>query len=358
MIRHFLQAMVLLALLIGTTIDGAEAGVYEVAGIRVAAEAASTSAARNRALRQGQEQALDIVLRRLAVRADWSRLPQATDLDIDALVEGFRVGNEKTAPRRYSAALFVQFAPDLVRAILQKEAIAISETQSRPALLMTVLEDERGLQAWGGHWWQRAWLARDLANNPAPLIAPLGDAQDTSIATADDIIRGAPVPLRVLNARYGTSTIMVAHALAATAGQLGVTLYIFGEDESDVVVRTYLTPPTQEGQEEVARQAVDSLLNLLAERWKATASIADNRESIVHIRARFADLPSWLKMLKSLGAAHLVRDASIVEVSTQSALLRVAFVGSMAQLGEQLDRQGLRLFNEQDLWLLAHQPKK
>ena len=46
-----------------------------------------------------------------------------------------------------------------------------------------VLEDAQGLQLWGEHWWEAAWKQEDLENNPAPLVTPLGDLDDTIIAT-------------------------------------------------------------------------------------------------------------------------------------------------------------------------------
>ena len=132
----------------------AQAGnVFEVAKISVDATAESTSKARALALRQGQVRALGMAMRRLVQQEEWDLLPDLRSLNIEQLVERFRVSNEKTATGRYLATMAVQFKPGPLRD-LRRSGVAVTEVQSRPALLLPVLEDLEGLQAWGEHWWQ------------------------------------------------------------------------------------------------------------------------------------------------------------------------------------------------------------
>ena len=187
--------------------------VFEVAKINVDASADSTAAARALGLRRGQAEALRLVMQRLVKQAEWSLLPTLAELDVEALVEGFRISNEKTGNGRYLATLSVQFKPGPLRDLLRAKGMAVTEVQSRPALLLPVLEDLQGLQAWGEHWWQQEWSGYDIDNSPAPMLLPLGDLEDTQIANAEDILIGDPEKLQALNARYETDTVVVAHAL-------------------------------------------------------------------------------------------------------------------------------------------------
>ena len=97
------------------------------------------------------------------------------------------------------------------------------------------------------------WADYDIENNPAPLMLPMGDLEDSALANAEDILIGDPVKLQALNARYGTETVVVAHALADIEGQLGVTAYVFGPADSDVIVKTYRTGTPHP---DMARQAI------------------------------------------------------------------------------------------------------
>ena len=53
---------------------------------------------------------------------------------------------------------------------------------------------------------------------------------DSLIANAEDILIGDPAKLQMLNDRYGTQTVIVAHALADVEGSLASPL-IFGEEK-------------------------------------------------------------------------------------------------------------------------------
>lgn len=333
-------------ILIGFLSAPAQAGsVFEVAKIKVDASAASTTLARNTALRNGQQKALAIAMRRLAKQEEWDLLPDITTLDIEDLVEGFRVSNEKTGPGRYLATLSVQFKPAPLRQLLRQYGVAVTEAQSSPALLLPVLEDLQGLQAWGEHWWQQGWIDHDIDNNPAPLLLPLGDLEDTVLANAEDILIGDPNKLQALNLRYGTDTVIVVHALADIDGQLGVTAYIFGDSESDVIVKTYRTGASHE---EMGAIAIADITSILAERWKSVASVASDEMQALQVRASYADLAGWTAMLELMNEADFVRSVTIVELTRDYAYVDLAYIGSVDQLGGNLQQRGLILAGDEE----------
>lgn len=319
-----------------------QAGIYDVTGIQIKAQGATPAQARTLALRQGQLEALEIILRRLALQEDWGRLPDVASLDFQATIDRITLDDEKTIGRTYSATLFVAFAAQPLRQLFQELDIPLSETQSRSALLIPVLEDTEGLQVWERNWWRTAWGERDLSNIPSPLMLAAGDIQDRAVS-AEDIVRGHPVKLARLNQRYNTQTTIVAHALAGQQGRLGVTLYIFGAEENDVLIRNYAAPT---GAADVASTAVSEFLLLLGERWKSQTPI-DNETHIATIAARFEDLPSWLRIQAALARVVMVRSTRIVEISPPEAVLEVSFRGSTSALSDHLDRQGLRLLNSE-----------
>ena len=321
--------------------------VFEVDRIKVDVSATSTSIARAQALNQGQAQALEMAMKRLVRQEEWDLLPDIRTLDIENLVEGLRISDEKTGPTRYLATLSVQFKPGPLRDLLRSYGVAVTEVQNRPALLLPVLEDLQGLQAWGEHWWQQSWQDYDITNNPAPLMLPMGDLEDSVIANAEDILIGDPAKLQQLNARYGTDTVIVAHALADVEGQLGVTAYIFGADESDVIVRTYRTGGLHE---DMAAVAIDEIASALAERWKMVAAVASDERETLQVRASYAALYDWTRILNRLNEAKLVRDVTIVELTKDYAYIDLSYIGSLAQLGGNLGQRGLILTEKEAGW--------
>jgi hypothetical protein len=319
----------------------AQAGnVFEVQKIKVDASAASTSLARAAALRDGQTKALSMAMRRLTKQEEWEKLPDIQALDFENLVEGLRISDEKTGPGRYLATLSVQFKPGPLRELLRGVGVAITEVQSQPALLLPVLEDLAGLQSWGEHWWRQEWAAHDIDNSLAPMLLPLGDLEDTEIANAEDILIGDPAKLQRLNERYGTDTVVVAHALADVDGQLGVTAYIFGAEESDVIVKTYRTgtPHAQ-----MARRAIDEVMGILAARWKSVAAVVSDEKQVLQVRASYTSLSDWTRLLDRLNAVDLVREVTIVELTKNYAYVDLAYIGSVPQLTNNLDQNELVL---------------
>ncbi|MGB0478674.1 MAG: DUF2066 domain-containing protein [Parvibaculales bacterium] len=328
----------------------AAGNVFQVDRIKVDVSATSTTLARSTALQQGQARALSIAMRRLAKQEEWEKLPDIRTLDIENMVEVLRISDEKTGPARYLATLSIQFKAAPLRDLLRSYGVAVTEVQSKPALLLPVLEDLQGLQAWGEHWWQTSWRDFDIDNNPAPLLLPLGGLDDSLIANAEDILIGDPAKLQMLNDRYGTQTVIVAHALADVEGQLGVTAYIFGEEESDVIVRTYRTG---EPHEDMGRVAIDEIASALAERWKQVAAVASDEKQILRVRADYPSLKEWTRLLSRLNEAKLVREVTIVELAKSYAYLDLAYIGSVTQLGGNLGQRGLMLVEGEAGWTVV-----
>jgi hypothetical protein len=318
--------------------------VFQVDRIKVDVSAASTTLARATALQRGQAEALTKAMQRLVKQEEWERLPDIRTLDIENLVEVLRISDEKTGPTRYLATLSVEFKRGPLRDLLRSYGVAVTEVQNKPALLLPVLEDLQGLQAWGEHWWQQGWQNFDIDNNPAPLMLPMGDIEDSMIANAEDILIGDPIKLQTLNDRYGTQTVIVAHALADVEGQLGVTAYIFGAESSDVIVRTYRTGQPHE---DMGRVAVDEISAALAERWKQVAAVASDERQMLRVRASYPGLKDWTRLLSRLNEAKLVRDVTIVELAKNYAYVDIAYIGSVSQLGGNLGQRGLVLAEQE-----------
>ena len=318
--------------------------VFQVDRIKVDVSAASTTLARATALQRGQAEALTKAMQRLVKQEEWERLPDIRTLDIENLVEVLRISDEKTGPTRYLATLSVEFKRGPLRDLLRSYGVAVTEVQNKPALLLPVLEDLQGLQAWGEHWWQQGWQNFDIDNNPAPLMLPMGDIEDSMIANAEDILIGDPIKLQTLNDRYGTQSVIVAHALADVEGQLGVTAYIFGAESSDVIVRTYRTGQPHE---DMGRVAVDEISAALAERWKQVAAVASDERQMLRVRAAYPGLKDWTRLLSRLNEAKLVRDVTIVELAKNYAYVDIAYIGSVSQLGGNLGQRGLVLAEQE-----------
>lgn len=313
--------------------------IFAVNNVPVDASAETSTEARQTALAEGQQRALEVVFKRLTPAAYWGMLPDPSTLDLDTIVSGFRVADEKTSPRRYRALLSVVFKPDRIRELVYDREIPLSEVQSQPVLLLPIMEDRRELALWQENWWRSLWLEQDLTNSLVPLVLPLGDISDTLEATAEDILSGNRLKIDLLKTRYGTSAVFVVHALADVDGQLGVTLYNYHDNEVNIEVLSFIG----EQKEALGRQAINELQASVTEAWKQSTAILSRHETSLVAQATFENFAEWREISSHLNQTGLIRDITLSEVSTRSAFLKLEFVGSITQLQSNLEQVGLRL---------------
>ena len=137
----------------------------------------------------------------------------------------------------------------------------------------------------------------------------------------------------------------MAHALADVDGQLGVTAYIFGAMDSDVIVKTYRLGGSHET---MGDMAIADITSILAERWKSIAAVASDDLKALQVRASYGDLAGWTSILELVNEADFVRKVSIVELTGDYAYLEMSYVGTVEQLAANLDQRGLSLMQGED----------
>ncbi|MEC8177835.1 MAG: hypothetical protein VX055_08590, partial [Pseudomonadota bacterium] len=148
----------------------------------------------------------------------------------------------------------------------------------------------------------------------------------------------------------GTQSSIVAHALADIEGQLGITVYIFGADENDVIVRTYRADLPHA---EMAASATGEILNLLSERWKQSAGVVSDQVNKLRVRANYGALATWTAIRKTLSGSDLVQQLSVIEMSVNYAYVDIAYIGSVSQLAANLEQAGLQINETMNGWQIS-----
>ena len=137
-------------------VNAAKSDLFIAFRVPVDVESKTAALARDLALVQGQRRGLTMVLRRLTVRRDHSRLPVPSAAELDRLIDGVLVENEKSSPTRYLAELIVEYKRDEIRRLLTAAGIRHSETRAQPTLVLPVFEDASGRMLFEE---ENAWLA-------------------------------------------------------------------------------------------------------------------------------------------------------------------------------------------------------
>ena len=417
-LRLFVAIQVFVALVVSPA-TYANDDVFVVARVPVMGQADSAIAAKQRAEVEGRRQAMDILLRRLAPASEWDYLPQlasgqaanvSTDytgkqsiiLDDQQLLDleqSFEVFDEKSSPTSYRAFITYRFKPAETRNLLIRAQIPYSEAQTRIALVLPVLETDRGLYLWEqNNPWLKAWQTRPMVHELTPMTAPLGDLEDSTNLTPREALALDTDKLAMLANRYGVSQVIIAHGrLSQDNGQDSLRVRLingfresgaldadpgaFSSQEAlnDLARQTerqlsengsdFLTPGTQAGGLDamIAGRPGDVLAEVwvkqgsgnfpgLADRsivravseyasdWKSQTLIDHSLATVLRASAFFGSLDEWRKIRTALISTPLVGSVQVRNLSREGAEMSIEVYGDPGKLVVAMESQGLSLW--------------
>lgn len=413
MLRLVLGVLAAAAAILAPIMAVASDDVFVVQRVPVQAQGETATAAKSIAQSQGRRRAADILFRRLTVEDDWTFLPNfargepasaggdpnlgksaiaLSDGGLEALEASFEVYAEKSSATTYRAYITYRFKPDAVRRLLKSARIPYSETQTRKALVLPVLQTDKSSYLWeSNNPWMAAWRARPYVNELTPLTAPLGDLEDAASISASQALALDPERLQKLAERYGVSQVIVAHArlrqadgsdqltvrlvnafreIAAPAPdvELDPTLVDFQNPEGPVVsgekgdfsasVGDLLAEAAFNGPTgnfpSLAERAIESVIAKYASSWKSKTLIDHSHEAVLETTAFFDSLADWSKIRAGLLATPLVGSVQVFALSPRGAELRLRVFGDPSRLGVAMENYGVTFWTEGDgRWFLA-----
>lgn len=411
--------------------------VFVVPRVTVQAEANSATAAKDAAQTQGRRRAMDILLRRLTVEDDWPYLPRIvdpqataetapdnagvagldpaspvlpdfepgfadvdapriitlTDRDLEELESGFEVYNEKSSSRTYRAFITYRFKPAAVRRLLRDAQIPYSEAQTRTALVLPVLQTQQDIYLWEeNNPWMAAWKVRPYNNELTPMIAPLGDVEDSGAITARQALNLDAEALQIMAERYSVSQVIVAHAyLRQVDGEdrLRVRL-INGFRESGEIggLEEFNTPEEDDGAAfgafgpanndfmlaragdvlaearfnrpsgnfpALAEAAIETAIAKHATPWKRQTLIDHTEAALLEASAYFASIGEWAQIRSALVSTPLIGSIQVRSMSRLGAEMLIRSYGDPGKLIVAMEAQGLALWTEDggERWRIA-----
>ncbi|MBB4659836.1 DUF2066 domain-containing protein [Parvularcula dongshanensis] len=416
-------AILTLFLVLGVSPAAAQTEIFTVPRVPVYAEAKDGAAAQAQAQEQGRRIAMDLLLRRLTAEEDWVYLPQLSaseappagdaepvmqddgsfSMDVKqpvaldasqlpALEQSFAVFDEKSSRTTYRASITYRFKPDAVRNLLSSAHLPYSEAQSRKALVLPLLETEKGLYLWEAkNPWARAWLARPLENELTPLVLPRGDARDVDTITPLEAQRLNLEPLAALAERYRVPQVLIALGhLAEEDGQFRLTVtlidaYLDGrgsnrrridagtaaelyDDQGGFgtsgPVRvsanepgTFLAEAFFRGKGDdfpaLAQRAVEGTVAAYASDWKSRTLVDHAATREFPLTAWFSGLGEWAEIRAALEGTSLVRQMETGVFNNENAVIDVTAIGDEQQFILAMRQENLTVWPSETGWNIA-----
>ena len=324
----------------------ATADVFTVSDIALDETADTAAAARAAAFRRGQRLALATVLRRLTQRADHARLPTVDRERLDFMVQAIEVADEKTSAVRYLATMTVAFKPQEIRRLLRDAGLAFAETQSKPVLVLPVLQRDGALTLWDDpNPWREAWSQLPLSANLVPLLVPVGDLSDIADVDAEQAAEGDPLRLSAIASRYGAGDVLVAVATLSNAGaniRVDIAASRIAAPGQGPVLRNFqISDPA--ALPELFVDAAASVAAAVEESWKAANIIAFDRQGRMLLAVPLQSLEQWIAVEKRLNNVASISSVSLISLTRDSASVEITHFGDEVQLASSLAQQDLAL---------------
>ena len=338
------------------------ADLFTAANVSVDATAETAAAARDVALGEGQRRALDIVLRRITLRADQTRLPRLEPAEVAALTSGLQVKDEKTSTTRYLARLTVNFKKDEIRELLRRSGIPFTETRAKPTLVLPVFERAGALLMFDDeNPWLDAWTTLGPRDDALlPLTLPLGDLADLASIGPAQAVAGDETRLNAIGQRYDVENVMVAHGkltLDVVAGgrpRIDVDLRRYGPAGTGVVVESFAAEPEQTLASLLAVAAQRIALRL-EEEWKRETLLRFDTELVLSARLQIAGLDDWIGMRDRLQRNAMISRVELAALSRRDAQIVLHYLGQPSQLAVSLAQDDVELIDRDGYWELRLQ---
>jgi len=316
---------------------------FTVHDIQVDVTAANANAARDQAIAEAQARAFQELFKRLA--GSGKSAPKLGQADLERLVQGFEIDEERASAVRYVATISVKFRAQATRNYLLGQGIAFTDAPARPTLILPVDETGPSPVLWEDRTaWAGAW--EDYKNPGAlvPLLVPAGELPDVSTIGAREAIEGAPGPLAAIAQRYGAGDVLVARLMSGQGGgvRIGLARHTLdgGAPFTDQVA---ISPQGGESPEALLQRAVAAVMNKVEDAWRQVGTIQGGAEATLPVTVPLTRLEDWLETRRRLSQINLVSKTELLSLSRTSADLILHFFGESEKLAAALAQRDLGL---------------
>jgi hypothetical protein len=337
----------------------AEDDSFTIARVHEDVTAASALAAKDQAQANGQQQAFDELMSRLAP----GKAPHVTPDQLTDLVAGFEVANEHTSTVRYVADYTFHFNPAAVRRLLQDSSVAYSPPAAaqpaRTVVVLPVYSDSGHAVLWDDpNPWRDAWAAHVGTPGPLSVTIPVGDLPDVSAIDAPKAVAGDAAAMKAISARYRNDDVLVVAAkMHESPRRLDATVTRYSPDApaapQSVLVMTSAKP--DETDASLMNRAVFNVIAQAGQVWKSTAALDPNTGGTLDAVVQSGSLADWVAVRNRLRGIAAVRAADLVAFDRNQIRVAIRYIGDQTQLRAALRQRNLDLTGSDPDWTLVVQ---
>jgi hypothetical protein len=332
--------------------------IYTIAPVPVDVTAANAAAARDQAIVEGERSGFDLLMRRLTLAADRSRLPPVNAALLNEVVQGFEVAHERRSEVRYLADFTIHFRPEAVRQMLRRAGVRFAETPSKPLLVLAVMHQGDQLTLWDDpNPWRDAWGNAGAVPGLVPLLRPVGELEDVQAIDAEAAVKGEDERLQAIAQRYNGADVLVTQATLKTDGaqhglDISSTRYAPGLPGTEQTwVDSAVAKPGESDADLMAR-AAGEVVAQVEDAWKAANILDLSQGGTLTARVPTHSLADWVAVRDRLSGIPAVRGSRLLSLDRAEARVEIRYVGDTEQLRTALAQRDLELEGADPDWVL------
>jgi hypothetical protein len=329
---------------------------FTVSDVHEDVTAASALAARDEAQAQGQQQAFDTLMSRLAP----GRAPHVTPDQLTDLVASFAVANERTSAVRYVADYTFHFKPAAIRQLLQANGTAYV-APVRPVVVLPVFQSDGQTVLWDDpNPWRDAWSAHAAGTGALPVVVPEGGLADVSLIDAPKALSGDRAAIDTLSSRHENADVVVALAQLKdqpTRLQITTTRYAAGESAAPQTMNVIVTEHPNEPRSDLFTRAVGYTILRMAQSGPAAAAAAPPLDTgnagTLNVAVPANSLADWVALRERLRRVTAIRAVRLISFGDAHIRIVIRYVGDEGQLRAALAGAGLDLVGSDPDWTMT-----
>jgi len=352
-----------LALALAFLLPGAARAVdltYTVSGIHVDATAASASAAQAIAIDQGRPRAWDVLFKRIAKQADWSKEPKLDGAGLRRLSRGFSVANEKRSTTRYVADVTYTFSPEAVAKVMGtiSTAYRLSSGMRRILLIPMAPNFDRASA------WTSAFSSPRFGASMVPFAVPTGDAPDVAALSRLQFDATNWADVEIVAARIHATEAVLALAIPLTQGGTSINDKMTGKVQvwlrrigvAETPTKTSVDVPLIKNPAQTYPLAADAAVHAIEVMFQQKPAIEYGARATMSADVHIDSLQQWAAMQNSFGLVTNVVAVQIVAMDIGLVRINLTYQGTTDQLHDALVPIGIALTRDGDAgqWQMAY----
>jgi hypothetical protein len=362
-LRYLWSALFALMLLaVASSLEAAgpvETSIFAVQGVEVDVTDASAASAKNKALTEVQIKAFRQLAANIGSPEIVAAIETMEEKDILPFLRSLSIEQEAISPGRYQGKFTVRFLPEKVKSLYANYGVRVVSAQGPSFLVLPMWKDETGnFQLWEDNPWRRAWVALRAEQSIVPVIAPLGDLDDSAIITAEDVRAGDEVKLEAIRRRYDVAAVLVAFAEPAEEG--GVHARMAGDSPLGKITFDKIYRAESGDRGESAVLATQRFHAVMMEKYRsgaartasAEASANSNKRQALSVAVPFAGPSEWNRLRSRILAAPGVVGLDVASLGGDGAVVKLTITGGVEVMQSRFQRVGLQLSNAGGAWVI------